>query len=122
MHDSDPRVGCGSRKLIGVAAIYFEIDPDIFVHGAGNLDKLAIFLENRRGGMSRFLKLVSHELLETVGILHWLHWSYSSTSDCSSDFFFDQIAHPRNDYTRRFRVTADDIRKLRTSSTLSRYP
>ncbi|KAF8237461.1 hypothetical protein L208DRAFT_518045 [Tricholoma matsutake] len=71
----DLRIGRESRMLIGVAATYFEIDPDLFVHGAADLDdKLAKILEKNRRDVTvePFLKLVNHEHLETVGILHSL--------------------------------------------------
>lgn len=44
----DLRIGRESRMLIGVAATYFEIDPDLFVHGADLDDKLAKILKSER--------------------------------------------------------------------------
>jgi hypothetical protein len=61
--------------LVGVAATYFEIDPDLFVLGTADLDdKLARIAENKRRHVTveMFLKLIDYEHFETAGILHWL--------------------------------------------------
>ena len=71
----DLQIGRESRMLIGVAATYFEIDPDLFVPGAADLDnKLARIAENKRSHVTveTFLKLINHEHFEMVGTLHWL--------------------------------------------------
>ena len=76
----DQRIGRESRMLIGIAGTYYEIDADLFLPGAADLDnKLARISENKRKDVTveTFLGLINHEHFESIGSLHWL-WTLTN--------------------------------------------
>jgi len=71
----DLRIGRENQMKVGIAATYFEIDPEGFVEGAADLDdKRMRIAENKRKDLTidQVLSWVDHQHLETVGVLHWL--------------------------------------------------
>jgi hypothetical protein len=77
----DLRIGQESRMLVGVATTYFEIDPDLFVLGAADLDdKLARIAENKRRHVTveMFLKLITMNISRRLGFFTgYGRWSTS---------------------------------------------